>query len=202
MTNTADSPGLAWAEQMLRMRREREKIFGKHLFADPCWDMLLDLYVALRKGRVISVSSLCVAAAVPASTALRWIDILVKQDLVLREPDPKDKRRILVLLTRKAETQLDHLFEKLFQGSPASSEDAPWVAPSSENGSRAGKHEAQLALGANACAALQALAPTLCLLLDSARAELTEALRLTAHSNAQDSLGTKSGTGRRGSFLA
>ena len=206
VTNTADNPALAWAELMLRLRREREEVFGKHLFADPCWDMLLDLYVALRRGRVISVSSLCVAAAVPASTALRWIEILVQQGLVLREPDPKDKRRILVVLTRKAETQLDHLFEKLRRDSPGplapSGPLLPSPAPSGGAPSTmsGGKHEARLGLEGSEGAVLQALAPAICLLLDSVRAEFAEALQVTAHGNAGDRTSAQNGIARRGSF--
>jgi predicted transcriptional regulator len=98
------------AERLLRQRRQREAFFGKHLFADPCWDMLLDLYVARKKRlRPVSVSSLCIASAVPATTALRWIDTLVQEGLVVRQPDPRDKRRVLVSLTDEGSHKLDRL---------------------------------------------------------------------------------------------
>jgi len=98
------------AERLLRQRRQREACFGKHLFADPCWDMLLDLYVARKRHlRPISVSSLCIASAVPATTALRWIDTLVQEGLVVRQPDPRDKRRVLVSLTDEGSDKLDRL---------------------------------------------------------------------------------------------
>lgn len=98
------------AEQILRRRRQREAYFGKHIFADPCWDMLLDLYVAQKKHlRPVSVSSLCIASAVPATTALRWIDTLVQEGLVVRRPDPRDKRRVLVALTDEGSGKMDML---------------------------------------------------------------------------------------------
>jgi hypothetical protein len=98
------------AERLLRRRRQREAFFGKHLFADPCWDMLLDLYVSRKKRlRPMSVSSLCIASAVPATTALRWIDTLVQEGLVVRQPDPRDKRRVLVSLTDEGSDKLDKL---------------------------------------------------------------------------------------------
>lgn len=98
------------AERLLRQRRQREATFGKHLFADPCWDMLLDLYVSQKKRlRPMSVSSLCIASAVPATTALRWIDTLVQEGLVARHPDPRDKRRVLVSLTDEGSDKLDRL---------------------------------------------------------------------------------------------
>lgn len=90
-------------ENFIRLRRQRDKIFGGSLFADPAWDMLLDLFVAQEKGlRPVSTSSLCIASAVPATTALRWIETLVQQGLVSRHADPKDGRRVFVRLTDEA----------------------------------------------------------------------------------------------------
>lgn len=103
-------PATLMAEKFLRQRRQREAVLGKHLFADPCWDMLLDLFVAYKRGlRPISVSSLCLASAVPQTTAIRWIDTLVKGGLVYKEADPKDKRRVFIHLTEQAKQQLDEL---------------------------------------------------------------------------------------------
>jgi hypothetical protein len=45
-------------------------ISSEDLFADPGWDILLDLYAARQEGKQVSVSSLCIAAAVPPTTAL------------------------------------------------------------------------------------------------------------------------------------
>jgi DNA-binding MarR family transcriptional regulator len=72
------------------------------LFADPAWDMLLDLFVAKGEGRSISVSSLCIAAGVPASTAHRWIQALVRAGTVRRRADPLDRRRVYVEITEHA----------------------------------------------------------------------------------------------------
>jgi len=44
--------------QMLRQRRMREHYFPADLFADPAWDMLLDLYAARLERQPVSVSSL------------------------------------------------------------------------------------------------------------------------------------------------
>ncbi|MFX7938349.1 winged helix DNA-binding protein, partial [Acinetobacter baumannii] len=76
------------------------------LFFDPCWDILLDLYIAHRKNRQISISSACMAANVPTSTALRWITTLERRGLVLSEKDAKDSRRRLVRLTLTAIAQV------------------------------------------------------------------------------------------------
>lgn len=86
----------------IRIRRLREQFFAPELFADPAWDMLLDLYAARLERRRVSVSSLCIAAAVPPTTALRWIGTLHDADLFRREPDPSDKRRAHIMLTPRA----------------------------------------------------------------------------------------------------
>ncbi len=74
--HTAPTP-LQRAKEYYRKRRLRERMFGNpDLFADPAWDILIDLFIASEEGRKISVSSACIASAVPTTTALRWIKIL------------------------------------------------------------------------------------------------------------------------------
>lgn len=58
---------------IIRARQSRIRFFGNDLFADPVWDMLLDLAVARVEHRRVSVTSLCIASGVPTTTALRWI---------------------------------------------------------------------------------------------------------------------------------
>lgn len=83
---------------MIRARRLRAQYFDPALFADPAWDMLLDLMAARIERRAVSVSSLCIAAAVPSTTALRWIKALTDQGLLRRAPDPRDARRVFIEL--------------------------------------------------------------------------------------------------------
>lgn len=98
---------------MLRQRRMREQYFPADLFADPAWDMLLDLYAARLERQPVSVSSLCIAAAVPATTALRWIKTMTDAGLFLREDDPHDGRRIFIALAEGANDALARYFEAL-----------------------------------------------------------------------------------------
>jgi hypothetical protein len=93
----------ALARAYLRHRRVREQLFPE-MFADPAWDLLLDLYAAAIEGRRVSVSSACIAAAVPPTTALRWIGILENQRLVVRIADPADRRCTHLQLSAEAET--------------------------------------------------------------------------------------------------
>jgi len=92
----------AIARAILRLRRLRDQHFNAMLFADPAWDMLLDLTVARHERRPVAVSSLCIAAAVPATTALRWIGTMTDQGLLARHPDPDDGRRVFIALTERA----------------------------------------------------------------------------------------------------
>lgn len=86
---------------LLRARRLREADFGAALFEDPAWDMLLDLFAAEQEGVQVSVSSLCIAAAVAPTTALRWISRMTQQGLFERVPDPDDGRRAFMVLSRE-----------------------------------------------------------------------------------------------------
>lgn len=75
-----------------RARRKREFVFGDGLFADPVWDILLDLFIARSEGRKVSVSSACIASMVPATTALRHIANMAAGGLIERSRHPKDNR--------------------------------------------------------------------------------------------------------------
>jgi hypothetical protein len=58
---------------IIRARRLRSRYFDEELFADPAWDMLLDLLYAEISNLRVPVSSLRIAAAVPPTTGLRWL---------------------------------------------------------------------------------------------------------------------------------
>ena len=88
-----------------RLRADREiwrHAMGGDLFVDPAWDMLLDLFITRSEGKRTSVSALCLASCVPSSTALRWIATMERRGLVVRRPDPCDRRRYFVHLTAAA----------------------------------------------------------------------------------------------------
>ena len=44
------------------------------------------------------MTSLCIAAGVPATTALRWIGQMVEAGLLVRLSDPHDRRRAYIAL--------------------------------------------------------------------------------------------------------
>jgi DNA-binding MarR family transcriptional regulator len=100
---------------IIRARRLRARYFPEELFADPAWDMLLDLLQAEIAQLRVPVSSLCIAAAVPATTALRWLKSLVSQGLFIRRPDPHDGRRVYVELAHDTSRALRRYFAEVGQ---------------------------------------------------------------------------------------
>jgi Winged helix DNA-binding domain len=90
--------------ELIQLRRRRDAALGADLFADPAWDMMLDLMAARIDRLKVAVSSLCIAAAVPATTALRWIKTLTEMGVFKRVNDPTDKRRIFIELSDQAAT--------------------------------------------------------------------------------------------------
>src|SRR3546814_18201372 len=72
--------------------------------------MLLDLYLAAeRNTRPVSISSLCIASAVPATTALRWIKTFEDLQLISRRADPSDGRRIFIQLVSETKRHMAEL---------------------------------------------------------------------------------------------
>lgn len=98
---------------IIRARRLRARFFSEELFADPAWDMLLDLLQAEVSHLRVPVSSLCIAAAVPATTALRWLKTMVSQGLFVRRADPHDGRRVFVELAPEASRAMHNYFAEL-----------------------------------------------------------------------------------------
>lgn len=102
---------------LLKLRRNRDRFFDADLFADPAWDILLELYAAALGQLRVSVTSLCSGAAVPATTALRWIGHLEEKGLIARRPDPTDARRCFLMLSNEGFEAMNAYFRTV----PASS---------------------------------------------------------------------------------
>jgi DNA-binding MarR family transcriptional regulator len=100
--------------RIVAARRARERIVGSDLFADPAWDLLLELYAASLAQRRVSVSDLSVAAGVPCTTTLRWIDKLESESLVIRAADPLDARRMWIGLSDVGFERMRAYIEQVF----------------------------------------------------------------------------------------
>ena len=96
--------------RVIRARRNRARYLPPDLFADPAWDMLLDLLHTELAGGRVSVSSLCIASGVPPTTGLRWLKTLETRGLVLRKFDQHDARRTFVELSPETSNALRRYF--------------------------------------------------------------------------------------------
>lgn len=103
---------------LIRCRRMRLRFFDQTLFADPAWDMLLDLTAARAEHLRVSVTSLCIASGVPTTTALRWIKLLEQAGLVKRIEDDTDRRRAFVTLTERGADAMARFFEEVERHRP------------------------------------------------------------------------------------
>jgi DNA-binding MarR family transcriptional regulator len=113
--NDVDVPPVAAdaVRSVIRARRLRGRFFEEDLFADPAWDMLLDLLQAEIAQLRVPVSSLCIAAAVPATTALRWLKTMTDKGIFVRRADPHDGRRVFVELSRETSVAMRRYFAEV-----------------------------------------------------------------------------------------
>lgn len=99
--------------RIIRQRQLRARFFDGDLFADPAWDMLLDLTAARAEHTRVSVTSLCIASGVPPTTALRWIGQMTEAGLFERIEDDADRRRAFIALSEKAADAMARYFAEL-----------------------------------------------------------------------------------------
>lgn len=84
---------------------------GESLLANPAWEMLIDLYIEALEGRRTTVSNACLAAHVPPTTGLRWLERLQREGLITRQADLHDGRRVYVALTDDAVTRVERCLD-------------------------------------------------------------------------------------------
>lgn len=106
----AEPPTAEAVRSLLRARLKRKRYFTADLFADPAWDMLLELYASQLEQRRVTVGRLCVASKVPQTTALRWIAVLVRENLIEKRCDHLDARRIYVTLSLRGSSAMAAYF--------------------------------------------------------------------------------------------
>ena len=106
-------PEAAVLRRIIKARQAGMRHFDADLFADPAWDILLDLAAARAERQQVSVTSLCIAAGVPATTALRWIGQMVDADLLVRVSDPHDRRRAYIALSDNTADALARYFSEI-----------------------------------------------------------------------------------------
>lgn len=109
----APLPDPRLVRRVIRQRQARRQFFDAELFADPAWDILLDLTAARAEHARVSVTSLCIASGVPPTTALRWIAQMTEAGLLERVEDDSDRRRAFIRLSDKAADAMARYFAEL-----------------------------------------------------------------------------------------
>ena len=112
-TRDTDRPRMLMrAKEVFAARRRRDQIFGRAMFGEPAWDMLLALYITEEHGSRQTVSRLTQFAGAPPTTALRWLNYLERQKLITRESHPTDRRAVFVEISDKGREALNSYFSE------------------------------------------------------------------------------------------
>ena len=98
---------------IIRARQARASYLPPELLSDPAWGMLLELFHGELAGQPVSMSSLCKAAAVPDSTAARWLKALEGHELTVRRSYPDEPENAFVELTPKGSAALRGYFRDI-----------------------------------------------------------------------------------------
>ena len=118
------------AGELYQNRRDRDRLFDADLFSDPAWDILLILYCASHAQQRISVSSVCIAAAVPETTAIRWIGLLCRLEFVGKAKSPTDGRVTWLFILEEARQRLDRYFDRIIDKQDLAPQPLPFVVSS------------------------------------------------------------------------
>jgi DNA-binding transcriptional ArsR family regulator len=100
---------------LIEARRKRSRYLPGGLFGDPVWDMLLHVLHAGMTGRRASVSSVCMATDLPRAVALRWLDAMRREGLVVRQDDPNHAGKEFVELTAETAAALRRYFRDVVE---------------------------------------------------------------------------------------
>jgi DNA-binding MarR family transcriptional regulator len=95
-----------FARQIYEKRQKRIARFGSQMFGEPAWEMLHLLYLG-EGGERQSQTGLADLSGAARSTAMRWIDHLVRRGFAHREDHPTDKRRNFIILSEKGRQLLE-----------------------------------------------------------------------------------------------
>lgn len=102
------------ADAVFSERMRRTRFLSPAIFGEPAWDMLLAAYIM--EGRQLKVGTLGSMVNVAATTALRWVQYLEKERLVVKTPDPDDGRAVDIHLSDHGRGTLDAYFSSFPNG--------------------------------------------------------------------------------------
>ncbi len=89
-----------------RLDETRCQMLAGQVQSDPAWNMLMELTKSKLLGFKVSITSLCLASKAPVTTALRKLEKLIADDLVVRVADASDRRRSYVEISSECEAMV------------------------------------------------------------------------------------------------
>lgn len=98
------------SSQMLHLRRLRTKFLPATLFHEPAWEILLVLHGHDNDAEPMSLKEVSAEVGAPFTTTQRWVDHMVKSNLISRAECGSDRRRIQLSLTPECRKRLDDYF--------------------------------------------------------------------------------------------
>lgn len=101
------------AAAILDFRRLRLKILPPDLFAEPAWDLLLELFVADAEGRRLTARQVCGRSSIPPSVMSRWLNHLSQSGFVVGDGkgDLDDLLTLSAEMLAKIEDMMEHARE-------------------------------------------------------------------------------------------
>lgn len=95
----ANPTKITLAKWIYGQRISRGRLAGADDLGECAWNMLLDLFISEAESRPLDVTSLAIGSGSPTTTALRWIQLLERRELISRFADDEDRRRWFVKMT-------------------------------------------------------------------------------------------------------
>jgi hypothetical protein len=99
---TPSLPDPRLVRRIIKRRQFRGRFIDPEILGEPAWD--------IAEHRRVSVTSLCIASGVPSTTALRWIDLLVRANFCDWVEDEKGGRKTFVSLSDFGVQQMARYF--------------------------------------------------------------------------------------------
>jgi len=94
-------------ENLKIIRNDRKKSFPDIKFADPYWDIIINLAIDFDRGKETSIKAACLSSGVSTTTTLRCLGELERIGVIQRSADPSDRRRFFIRLTDQSRHSLD-----------------------------------------------------------------------------------------------
>ena len=101
----------ALAKQHYDLRRRRDHFLAPGLFGEPAWDILLTLYWTQKAQMRMTVTNVIYLAAVPATTAHRYIDNLCRAGILAKKKHPTDGRVSWLTIADAVVEKMDAYFD-------------------------------------------------------------------------------------------